>query len=220
MKINSPFKDYYDFVAYKYGGGDPRVVYPRQRVAHAIDVNIEIENCGLTDPRTYERCSNHESHYMYLVIAGKAFLITSPVQKTYSYKTDYDLSTYRIMQVDFKPEERGWIRHRQEIEFGKEYPFLIDLSRKVGAPVFVISAIEYQSEWKKATVTVCGQYPVLGRLGVPAMISPEQMYADLSMFVGNKMRDTPDTKPPVELSNKKKIEKAGFDLRQSFRHRI
>jgi len=29
MKIISPFKDYYDWIAGKYGGGDPRMVYTR-----------------------------------------------------------------------------------------------------------------------------------------------------------------------------------------------
>ena len=32
MKIISPFKDYYDWVAGKYGGGDPRLVYKRTKI--------------------------------------------------------------------------------------------------------------------------------------------------------------------------------------------
>jgi hypothetical protein len=54
----------------------------------------------------------------------------------------------------------------------------------------------------------------------PSLISPQQMYQDLAMFMGNRMKDTPDVQPPVELNNRQKIVKAGFDLIQSFRHRI
>ena len=32
MKIISPFKDYYDWVAGKYGGGDARLVYKRTKI--------------------------------------------------------------------------------------------------------------------------------------------------------------------------------------------
>ena len=32
MKIISPFKDYYDRIAGKYGGGDPRLVYKRTKI--------------------------------------------------------------------------------------------------------------------------------------------------------------------------------------------
>ena len=32
MKIISKFKDYYDFIGRKYGGGDPKVVYKRREI--------------------------------------------------------------------------------------------------------------------------------------------------------------------------------------------
>ena len=43
------------------------------------------------------------------------------------------------------------------------------------------------------------------------------MYQEISYFIGNTMNESPDIKPPVEISNKDKISKAGFDLKNSFR---
>jgi hypothetical protein len=37
--------------------------------------------------------------------------------------------------------------------------------------------------------------------------------------MGNLMHNTPDINPPAVLSEKERIVKAGFDLKQSFRHR-
>lgn len=221
MVIKSPFKDYYDFVAYQYGGGDPRLVYARNRITSVVpdkpwkeSLTVEIEDCLLVDPFRYNRqWPNRQIDYLYLVITGKAYLLARP----YSYLSKEDISTYRY---SVNPDENIplWRRHNR-IEFGKEYPFLVELCRKVKSPVFAISEVKYLSD-RRADISICGQCPILGRLGIPALIDPYQMYQDISMFMGNKMKETPDTKPPVELSNKQKILKAGFDLVRSFRHRI
>jgi hypothetical protein len=61
--------------------------------------------------------------------------------------------------------------------------------------------------------------PVLSELGFPSIYPAEQLYQDISYFIGNEMKPSPDIKPPVEISNDNKIEGHGFDLKQSFRHR-
>lgn len=229
MVIKSPFKDYYDFVAKMYGGGDPRVVYPRHRVTSGIDMYVELESCSLVDPEAYHRYklpNEPETDYLYLIIAGKAYLLTRPTPSMAdrcirTWKSDYDLSSYKVKAVHNDQDHLPlWVRHRYGVEFGREYKFLIDLCRKVGAPVFVISGVEYTTQWRQATIRVCGQCPILERLGVANLISPQQLYQELAMFVGNQMKATPDTQPPVQLGNKQKIVKAGFDLIQSFRNRV
>jgi hypothetical protein len=55
---------------------------------------------------------------------------------------------------------------------------------------------------------------------MPALIPATQMYQELSYFMGNTIKEHPDTEPPVEVSNNCKIINAGFDLKQSFRHRM
>ena len=228
MVIKSPFKDYYDFVAHQYGGGDPRVVYARGRITPKIDMYVDpIEGSFLKDPNWYckvpwyygRRPENEpEFDYMYLVITGKLYVLAKQLPKlpAYTGKTEYDLSPYRVQPTDAEfGHTQRWLHYHQRIEFGHEYKFLANLCRKVGAPVFVIPRIE-----NDGTILVCGQCPILQRIGVPSLISPQQMYQDLAMFMGNRMKDTPDVQPPVELNNRQKIVKAGFDLIQSFRNRV
>lgn len=230
MRINSQFKDYYDFVANQFGGGDPRIVYSRQRIVRldpkqfhdSTTVHMDIGH-SLYDPARYDRycyLKPNEPHreYMYLVVAGKPYLL---VRLYTNLISRYDISTYKV--TDHDPRERPkWMRLHHlhpDVEFGKEYDFLIQLSRKIGTPVFAIEAIEYKSN-SQSDVVICGQCPILGRIGMASRVDPYQMYQDIAMFVGNKMKKTPDTQPPVELDNKQKILKAGFDLKQSFRHRV
>jgi hypothetical protein len=236
MVIKSPFRDYYDFVAHQYGGGDPRIVYPRQRIIPLPEtcIYMEVENFLLRDPSRdwfYKLKNKKKMNYMYLVIAGKAYLLGKPAPETgtkidiSTWKSDYDLASYQLQPLEQKWEQANrWLfevnSNKYGIEFGKEHQFLVDLCRKINAPVFVISRVEYTNKPQVARVTICGQCPVLSRLGIPALISAQQIYQDLAMFVGNKMKDPPDTQPPVALSNKSKIVKAGFDLIQSFRHRV
>ena len=40
MKIISKFKDYYDHVAYMYGGGDPKIIYDRKPIKFIKDGDI------------------------------------------------------------------------------------------------------------------------------------------------------------------------------------
>jgi kynurenine formamidase len=59
---------------------------------------------------------------------------------------------------------------------------------------------------------------VLADLGLPRIYDAQQLYQDLSYFLGNQMHENPDTKPPVNISDKDRIAQHGFD-QQSFRHR-
>lgn len=221
MVIKSPFKDYYDFVANKYGGGDPRLVYPRNRIDLANQL-VEVDNCQLTDPSRYywyRLKSEPQMDYLYLVVAGKAYLLVRPSDPYLLRDLLDDFKVKIIDQEDKKPRPSTYLFHwNYGIKFGEEYQFLVELCRKVQAPVFIITKIDYM-ENRRATVSIYERCPILSQLGMASIIDPYQMYQDLSMFMGNKMKDTPDTKPPVELSNKQRILKAGFDLVQSFRHR-
>lgn len=226
MKIKSSFKDYYDFVADQYGGGDPRIVYERGRLtppdpqfnsAHYVDKVVEMLNFLLEDPVSLGQ--SFDMGLMYLIVAGKAYLISRP--SDYHYVGD--VNSYRLQSVDQLLKKRKWrfyFRRDFGIEFGKEYPFIIELSRLVGAPVFAIRKISWHRTWEEAKIAICGQCPILAKIGLPAIIPPQQMYQDLAYFVRNAMKPVPDSDSPVAVSNREKILKAGFDLKQSFRHRV
>jgi hypothetical protein len=233
VKIVSPFKDYYDFVAARYGGGDPGVTYVRDQLApmkrygggdaHESRRELDVEgDCPL------ERLDDHGAqwregwHSKYLVVAGKLYLIRVPQARRYAA----GLNEYQVQPLE-EPEPprnkfRFW-RLEKQFELGKEHPYLIRLSRLVGAPVFAIEHVGWSPKWnsnlKSCRIAVAGQCPILREMGMPALIDPFTMYQELAYFVGNTLRTHPDTEPPVEVTNREKILKAGFDLKASFRHR-
>lgn len=215
MVIRSRFKDYYDFVATRFGGGDPRIVYTRGR----LKSNYFDGKCGINSPKAYNRYymrnRGPDMDYMYLIVCGRAYLLARPMSMVYE---KFDVNTFSMIDPEEDKDIPDWIRRRQELVFGQEYPFLVDLCRTVGAPVFVIYDISYKQN-REATYSVCDQIPILGSIGMAQKIDPYQMYQDIAVFMGNRMKATPDTQPPVELSNTQKILKAGFDLKKSFRHR-
>ena len=229
MVIQSPFKDYYDFVAHRYGGGDPKIVYLRDRLAplkksrtgdsYETSQAVEVKgHCPLPTLPAW-RLNNDPWREMYLVVAAKAYLL-----KRTSGIDNHNPNSYTVVDplvIAWEEKQLGrWRRRYGGFEFGKEMPFLVELSRKVHAPVFAIEGIS--QPWRSGAdeIRIPGLCPVLAQVGMPALVSAEQMYQDLAYFVGNTMKPHPDTEPPVAVSNKEKILKAGFDLKKSFRHRL
>jgi hypothetical protein len=231
--IKSQWKDYYDYIAYQYGGGDPKIVYSRNRISPLrrkwivgaiVESNSEVEMedkfplSSLRDLVPFD--DYYKRRVAYLVVAGKAYLL---MKEAYLYNDD--VNTFRVQPLNAfdefnKRHSRRWFVRHDCGELGKEYPFFVELSRKVKAPVFVIRNMERKFGSDKLYVQVAGQCPILKEIGMPALIPATQMYQDLAYFVGNTMKEHPDTEPPVEVSNNCKIVNAGFDLKQSFRHRV
>jgi hypothetical protein len=111
MKIKSAFKDYYDFVADQYGGGDPRIVYERGRLTPPdkqfdsvyTDKVVEMLNFPLDDPVSLGH--SFDTGLMYLIIAGKAYLISRPGDCLY----DGGVNSYRLQSID-KLLKKNWQR--------------------------------------------------------------------------------------------------------------
>jgi len=225
MKIISKLKDYYDYIPHLYGGGDPKIVYDRRRIgeleeiggySYLRDLQVEVKNF----PNLYPGFVHKDNPYNFrsenwgfktLVVCGKPYLLinTTPlagnpdnwevfIKDKHSHLVKPD--TYRL--------HRDW-----GIEFGS----LTDLSKKIGHPVFVVNHVEQYHKYVK--VTIDGNCPILSSLGFPSLMTAEQLYQDLSYFILNKMKDSPDLQPPTVISDKEKVVQHGFDVKQSFRHR-
>ena len=228
MVIKSPFKDYYDFVANQYGGGDPAIVYVRNRLAPMERTPLDGLRQTWREVTVLDDCPLSASIWwrpeegiceMFLSVAGRAYVLRKK-----SDLNDDDPNTYTVIppaEIDCEERKRGYYGKRYRgFEFGKESAFLVELSRTVAAPVFAIQSILYPYRTDTCVLRIPGPCPVLKEVGMPALVPPQQMYQDLAYFVGNTMKPHPDTEPPVEVSNRQKIVKAGFDLKQSFRHRL
>jgi hypothetical protein len=225
MIIKSRFKDYYDHVAHKYGGGDPNIVYMRNRLrplkslgsSLLIHDNLFIDYTlkrDTIDPMN-RLLSREGLTCKYLCVAGKYYLLVAV-----SGGLEV-LDPIKHSKVCSLLTTKSWFGEYFSYDYfvGYEDPDLIELSKLVGSPVFIINGYTYDWRNKKTCLDIMSELPVLGDIGFPKVYAPEQLYQDLAYFIGNKMKDTPDTRPPVDVSNKDRIVQHGFDLKQSFRHR-
>jgi hypothetical protein len=220
MRIKSPFKDYYDHVAFQYGGGDPKIVYPRVRLA---DRDPEYGCITMLYPEGLKGIPSlpgyfwkqSEFDFKWLAITGKLYLIV----REYSITGDKPWSVYRegiFQKLDSLLIQPRWHEARYEYSnwVGRSCDKLIPIHRALKAPVFYISQ-------SLGPYGVEGDVPNLGDLGIAALISPEQIYQDLSYFMGNIINESPDLMPEAKppMTDKERVLSHGFDIKKSFRHR-
>jgi hypothetical protein len=227
MKIQSQFKDYYDHVAHLYGGGDPKVLYLRNRLGKmerwstdSYVRGLDIEQKGLPTAHDDEIYRKFNHRCKWLAINGKLYLILTKESKMYEAPvpenwTVLDETRHPDIWEYLHTSRSRWQRDRDEAQYiGREVPAVLELSRKVGAPVFT-----FESSYRHQTAKVDGNVPILATMGIPALIPAEQLYQDIAYFLGNTMKGSPDMMPPTVQTDKEKIAAAGFDLKASFRHR-
>lgn len=234
MKILSKFKDYYDYVAHQYGGGDPKITYVRKNFSNKesyvkipSSLRKEINTFLPYLPKSHNQpFNNMHIEFKLLVVCGKSYLTVSRGKNS-----NYDVYTYGeytiINTVDHSDivdaicnKKQRWMFDYTQYKIsdlvGVTSPVLIEISRLIKAPIFFIT--NYLSDGDYIGVEIDMKCPILKNTGIASIVSTETMYQELSYFVGNMLYDTPDAKPPVEISNMDKISKAGFDLKKSFRN--
>ena len=235
MRIKSKFVDYYDHVAHIYGGGDPKCVYVRMPFEggksnsvfgglsyHVKSTNRDAFN-GRFDLRWNQYVDGINKHLSYkiLVIAGKAYLLAAK-SDIYFAKEPYRLYTPENFPDTFIGNQSKFIfygmRPQPTNYIGNDNPIYTEISKVVGVPVFMIERIFYDKDGYD--IIIDRNIPILRDYGIPSLVSAEQMYQDLSYFVGNKIHDSPDLIVHDNMSDKEKILQHGFDVKQSFRHRM
>lgn len=233
MKIVSQFKDYYDYVAHVYGGGDHKVVYNRKRIGHydqsgsmGFTRRLEVafkDKLTLDLPyrvKSVNRWGGFDGFH-WLIVCGRPYPLINMSDSPYStYSRDDKWEVFDIAKhsglVDKKEDFLAELYTFLDLsEIGVERPELVLLSKAVGHPVFMIDAIYGH----RGLVVINGECPVLSNVGLATHYPAEQLYQDLSYFLVNKMQDSPDVAPTTLSTDKEKIVQHGFDLQQSFRHR-
>jgi hypothetical protein len=220
MKIISKFKDYYDWVAQRYGGGDPLNTWSRLdflvRHYHGESVfdTPETTYHGVVNHSWGTPTDNYGWNLTFCVLNGRPYPLVN------YWETDRLGITHvqpkRLLRegdafLDFYRQTRGHHTKKEEqIQSWlnpKESHLLLKVSRELQQPAFIIRGREL----------IEGKLPRLGELGFAALFSAEQMYQNLSYFVGNYLRESADLKPPVTISDRDRILQHGFDLKKSFR---
>lgn len=93
------------------------------------------------------------------------------------------------------------------------------LSRYLNSPVYVVQQFQrYTDLTGQAGIIIDALVPSLAEVGLPSVVGSEQVYQEIVYFLANVLRDSPDTRPPVEVQDKIKVEQHGF-TKQSFRKR-
>lgn len=220
MQIKSNFKDYYDHVSHIYGGGDPKCLYVRTRVAerevrfgtlYAGSLDIKQQDIVKLPAIDYHRITYS---FKWLAVCGKYFLLIA--NQAAVYNPDWDIYTPEKYPDVATAISGRWSGQQAVVDaIGNFSVPLLELSRKVNAPVFT-----FDSNYRSDVITVDGEIPVLGNLGFASIIDAQQIYQELSYFVGNVIKTSPDLAPVSMMTNNEKISQYGFDVRKSFRHRV
>lgn len=241
MRIKSDYRDYYDHVQALSDGGDPKNVYIRGRIKTAnsskSEIYIETDKFAVrplpTDPRatqykwygTRQCCSQHYI-FAWLVVTGKMYLVLKSSDEYGSFLQNTD--TWSILNGGkhsdvylalAKPHKKfdqrtGHLEYRNyNYYIGCELSILSEIARTIQAPVFLITSVSYSG------IHIDSNVPNLRDTGIAALIDANHMYPNIEQYIINVLRESPDTKPPVHVSDRDQIVAKGFDYKQSFRHR-
>lgn len=246
MKIISRFKDYYDYIAHQYGGGDPKVIYKRDFVVPDEDrygliheSTLRLETVMPSQPKNFKSVRDGKSIYHEfecLVVMNRLFWIERISECNICGEAssltirDWHITQRPILNekwgygifAKLTPEERArepnTMRKQQEEEWEE--------TRKWGASQGqTLSVCTQICKAAKAPVLVLdaeyrrvrGRVPKLGELGLVQYYSAEQLYQELAMFISNEL--APFVDPPSPMTNIEKVVSHGFDKKKSFRHR-
>lgn len=215
MRIKSKFKDYYDFIPCIYGC-DQDVVYIRQPIKDKILFDFSNDSNRICAPQSY---ANNDYKSKIIVICNTIYVVGMYSDLTKNIHEPWQLCDEsfweRYIQRKHYPingSKNAEILTKKSILEGSKT--LLEYTRLIRQPVFEVEWDFWERRWYAAE-----NIPILTDYGFPAKISPDKMYQDISYFMSNLINENPDTKPPVEVEDKYKIVGAGFDLKQSFRHR-
>lgn len=215
MIIRSKFKDYYDYVCGKFGI-DEEVVYNR----FPIKDNTRFV-CADTKAQFLKYDYVGDFKFEYIVAGTYIFPIV------YKYKNDlfYTLQPSSLDEFYQSIKDNKWklarYKHLCEPNCRLSPETIAALVKTVGHPTFKI--LDLKVEWPQSSnsaelvIYVDSAIPILKDYKVAALASAEDMWKSIYTTITNTLRDNPDKKPPVELNDKDKIVKAGFDLKTSFR---
>jgi len=218
MKIISKFKDYYDSVAWTYGGGDPKIRYERHEIENVGPFKMRLPFAPLRDKWQYSTL-RHSYWERNLIVGDRLYAVFSEYLPCLVGNQNWFLpdAEHEIVR---RKETLGWLREHKGMEIHYiETNKAIDLCRLVGQPVLWLDYDQLGTRKNEPpNVTVLREVPCLCEIRNFAKFYPaDQIYQDLSYVLGNLMHEPPDDNPPVQVEEKVRFLKKGFDAKTSFR---
>lgn len=213
MKIQSKYKDYYDFITFRFGG-DPDIVYARSPLK-ITDIMYNARGF-FADVINYEY---RRDHHITFIVAGSYVI---PLINHWEKKIDISTNEVSHTLIAEILEEKHYHLLMKGYKSTKpiglpKFPVgdkLNDVIRLVGQPVFLINKVEHDR------LLLSDRIPILKDYGIASLITPQEMWQNIYTCLTNVLRKNPDKEPPVEVAEKYKIHAAGFDLKTSFRHPV
>lgn len=230
MRINSKFKDYYDFVSHRYGA-DPTCVYMRGKVPGAGDIVRDWKKPAAHPfaeykkdvvGKSFDASAPHEEWSVEYIIAGEVvFPVLAIYVRTHNEATNETVGgyTYRLLgKASFEYLNRGyyakgWDAFNESMQTRTAKAQVRALIKKAGVPVF-------KMKFAGAVCRIDELTPILKEYGIPSVCAPEVMWQGIYTTMTSVLRHDPDKAVPVKLANNARVEKAGFDLKTSFRHPV
>lgn len=220
MLLLSNFKDYYDYMI-GITGVDEKIVYNRGNIKNNI---IDKRYDG------FPKCPHTKKHHDYYIlsICGKKYTLICDKKENSDIKyisgcflkwSDLRLITMKDLEdtaiySDVSDKWYYWfsndinykkIEKTYEGLHNKSDSDLIKISKEINTPVFLITS----------TINIYDKTPILSQIGgIPGMLPADKLFHDICYFISNTLNND---KEIIEISNKNKILKAGFDLKTSFR---
>ena len=239
MFIKSKFIDFYDFVPQMLGfQPDKQIVYVRNKLSDIDGFYKENINKQQSDKIHFSKINNKfikeemnlinsakQEFERFLIknkkqtldiiikaifICDKVCIILKQNQKQskfyfYIFERYYDKYSFRHCKFEFKTIDELNEEDKIKMWYSVDKNFI----KLIGSPIFVLDN-DY----------LFNNIPCLMEYGINKLLNPQELYQKIETYLTSVIKDNPDTKPPVEISNKYKIEAAGFDLKISFRHPI
>ena len=218
MKIISNVKDYYDYLQ-KYTRVDPKeIIFPRLNLINTnIDGHFVLANGEWKDWRTISRLTNinpktretelDTSVLFCLAICGKYYYFDQEIVPIISY-----IESYKVHKRILKK----YLPANENISND-----LLNLHKQYNSPILMFYVHRYNDlTYDRYNFYLCNKVPLLQDFKFANIIKPEEMYQEIEWFINNYMRDNPDIKPPIIISNNDLIVSKGFDKKISFRHRV
>ena len=219
MLLLSNFQDYYDYMI-GITGVDPKIVFIRKKLKETklketLDFNLS---------HSYR---NTKNTYYVLSICGKRYFIKSK-KDTYDFKwSDFHLITKKDLADDnifidirqFIDQKYIFRRSKRSKKYdlfdelhGISDDGLINISKKINMPIFVVTSTN-----RNNSIQLHENSPKLKDIkGISNLLEPKELFNNISFFIANVLNNSnPDI---IQISNKDKIIKAGFDLKTSFRN--